>query len=367
MEGVVAVIEKPIRASLDSQRSTQPRTARPVAWWAASGAALLALAAYMVVRWIAAGNFVSTPNGPTPMPGWMKTALLWNQIGFLILFVVIMYWFVARPIRSGRSIPLEGVIALGSMSLAFYDGLAGYFQPYFVWNTGSLQRGSWDNFIPGFLAPNMEKFNQPFFTLLCYPAYYVGGMLLGCWLMRAARRRWPQVGTFGLLAASFLGVTVLLSLFEALWLRTGTYSYVATWGPVLFKGHYYQFPLVAGPLDGLLCTSVAALSFFRNDRGETLVERGIDRVNLSGAGKTVVRVLAMAAFVNLAQLVLWSMPNMWFALHSDGWIADASNRSYLTNGLCGAGSDRACPSSAIPTPHRNSAYIDVHGRLVSPP
>ena len=59
--------------------------------------------------------------------------------------------------------------------------------------------------------------------------------------------------------------------------------------------------------------------------------------------KVLIRALAAVAAVHLALIVFYNIPNSWIGIHSDEWPADLQKRSYLTNYVCGDGTDRACP------------------------
>ncbi|MND02321.1 hypothetical protein D3C83_216600 [compost metagenome] len=48
------------------------------------------------------------------------------------------------------------------------------------------------------------------------------------------------------------------------------------------------------------------------------------------------------------------------------WPADVQKRSYLTNHICGAGTDYACGGPAVPIPRPGSFHLDPEGRLVVP-
>jgi hypothetical protein len=61
-------------------------------------------------------------------------------------------------------------------------------------------------------------------------------------------------------------------------------------------------------------------------------------------------------------------------LHPAAWPRDVQSRSYFTDYICGAGTDRACPGPAVPlvrndngNPRAGSAYLDPTGKLVVPP
>jgi hypothetical protein len=84
--------------------------------------------------------------------------------------------------------------------------------------------------------------------------------------------------------------------------------------------------------------------------------------------------LAMIGFVNMLFFVLYNVLNTWTATRMADWPADLQQRSYLTNGLCGEGTDQMCPGPANPQfrndnrdPNGGSAHLDPNGNLVVPP
>ncbi|HEX9833494.1 MAG TPA: DUF5135 domain-containing protein, partial [Mycobacterium sp.] len=102
------------------------RPISPVKWWAALGAAALVFQAVMLIRWISGPYFARVDPGPTPLPGWMKIALIGLQIALPIAAAVVLYWFVVRPWRRERRIGLDGMMAMSFLTLAFHDPLSAY-------------------------------------------------------------------------------------------------------------------------------------------------------------------------------------------------------------------------------------------------
>ena len=82
----------------------------------------------------------------------------------------------------------------------------------------------------------------------------------------------------------------------------------------------------------------------------------------------------MIGITHVALFAIYNLPNSWVATHSTAWPADLQERSYLTDGICGAGTDKMCPGPAVPqvrndngNPNGGSAHLDPQGRLVVPP
>jgi hypothetical protein len=154
---------------------------------------------------------------------------------------------------------------------------------------------------------------------------------------------------------------------EPVLLMLGAIAYPGTvkW-LTIFSGHYFQFPIYEGVLFGGLMTVWASLRYFKNDRGQTLVERGVENLKVSPRKKTGIRFLALSGVCNLAFLVLYNVPMAMLSLHGGPWPNDVTSRSYLTNELCGPGTTYACASPSIPTPRGHSAHVSPNGELVGP-
>ena len=62
------------------------------------------------------------------------------------------------------------------------------------------------------------------------------------------------------------------------------------------------------------------------------------------------RFLAIAGIANIFFLTLYNMPTAIVVSHGAEWPADHQKRSYLTNEICGDGTDRLCPEPRHPAP-----------------
>jgi hypothetical protein len=111
---------------------------------------------------------------------------------------------------------------------------------------------------------------------------------------------------------------------------------------------------------------MALIRFYMNDRGETIVERGIDRVRTSVRTKTAVRFLALSGVMNLPYLFTYNLPMGYWALNQSTWPAEVQQRSYYTYGVRGPGTDYACSGPGVPIPKANkSLSVGPDGQLNS--
>ncbi|OBL11833.1 DUF5135 domain-containing protein [Mycobacterium sp. 1245499.0] len=346
-----------------------PRS-KPVRIWAVAGGAILAFQLYVWIRWIAGPNFERVPPGPSDPPTFMKAILFtWTAV-IVVGLPVALWWFIIRPWRRERRITLDGMLLISCGLLFFQDPLLNYFNTWSTYNTWMWNRGSWVQDIPGWVSFGKpggmmaEPFlmNAPgyFFVLLC--------TMLGCWVMRKAKQRRPNINTFGLIGVVIAWTFVFDFVIEGLFLMPmGLFTYPGAIRALSVNpGTYYQWPLYEGLMWGGVQAGLCCLRYFTDDRGRTFVERGLDHVRGGLARQQLTRFLAIFAACSAFFFVFYNLPAQWFAMHQDPWPDDILKRSYFLMGICGAETDRPCPDPALPVPLTNSGYINHDGQLVLP-
>lgn len=362
-----------LEARSDTGRPSPVATARPavpVKGWAVLGGGFLALELYLLLRWVFSGHFSRIPNGVDAVPTYMLVAVRAHEVIGVVSCVLIMFFFVVRPWRRERRVPLFGCLALASYTIFWQDTALNWAAPHVVWNTAFVNFGSWYNFIPGWIAPRGARIPQPIlFDPLVYALFFAAPAVGIAWCMRQAKERFPAIGVGRLLLVAFAAAAVIDLLIEVPWCLLGVYSYagVKPW-LTLFPGHYYQFPMYETVFWGAAWASAGALVYFRDDRGETLVHRGIERLRIGPGATVAVRVLALGAFLNLAFIAYNLVFGLMVLEPGAHWTADVVNRSYLRGELCGAGTPYACPGADLPLPRGDGAsHVDPSGRFVVPP
>jgi hypothetical protein len=176
-----------------------------------------------------------------------------------------------------------------------------------------------------------------------YVYFILIGVLFGCWVMRRTEARFPGASTAQLIGACFAAMCIFDLVAEGLiWLPLGFWEYPGGIG-LLFPSTYHKFPInemftIAATFTGITC-----LRYFRDDKGRTIVERGLDGLKVGSRRQTVIRFLAITFAVHAILFVGYNVPNSFIGAHSRPWPKAIQQRSYLTDYLCGPQIHSACP------------------------
>jgi hypothetical protein len=367
----MAITERqaPMRSIPRAQAVQAERRTLPVRVWAAVGGMILALEVYVLTRWITGPYFTHVHSGPSVPPTWMRVALIGVQATLIPATVALFYWFVIRPWRRDRRLGVDGLLVIAFLTMCWQDPLCNYNGAWFTYNSWLVNMGSWVNDVPGWTS-----FGQPGHQLAAPILYVVGVyvpafvvvMLLGSWVMRMAKRRWPRMSTLELVGVCFVTMAVYDFVLEGvLFMPLGVFTYAG--GHVaLFPSTYHKYPLNETLTTAALFTAVACLRYFINDRGQSLAERGIEHVEGSSSKRLTLRILATIGAVQLTMLVCYVIPNFWTGSHSTAWPAAIQKRSYFTDYLCGDGTDRACPGPSIPISRNNNFHPAASSAYATP-
>ena len=344
------------------------RKVRPVVWWAALGALSVGMDIYLWTRWLS-DLPPRIPSGPTKVPGYMWWNIKAQEILFPLAALVLLYLWVIRPLLRRQKLPWDGLALMALFSLMWQNYGMGYSQWASSYNSVLFNRGSWYGNVPGWMSPNAQKgfAEAPIWNFGFYVLWILIIVWL-CFLMRLAKRRWPNLGNLGLFGVILAFSIMFDFLFEAVWVSGGLYNYAgAIQGPfTMFSGHYYQMPIYEGIYFGGVLAVQSSMRFFKNDKGESICERGIEEVRVGSRAKTGIRLLAMCGMFAVP-LAVYNVAWIPFALHADTWPADIQKRSYFTQGMCGGRTDRACPGEGVPVNRPGSPYLTPDGKITNLP
>ena len=367
----MAVVQEPVPSPPSVARPVVagPPPSKPVVAWAALGCAFIALQIYLLSRWVFGPNFHSIGTGVTPVPDYMKIAVHGTEAVMAVGIPIMLYAFVIRPLRRNKRLSLDGMLILAFFWVWWQDPLFNYVTTGFNNGSIALNMGGWASYIPGWNSPNGNRIPEGivwdlgFYLVLC-----AGGAIGATALMKQWRARRPQVRTSTMFATVFCVYMVADVLVEMFFVRTGFYSYAgAAHGWTIFTGTFYQFPMYEPFAVAVLVTGWTAVRYFVDDRGETLAERGASGLRISDRNRTVVRFLGLVGLLNVVFLLGYSTLIQVWQLHPGAWPKSVQQRSYLLNGICGAGTTFACPGPNIASPRGDrSIHIGPNGEVVIP-
>lgn len=339
--------------------------------WAFFGAILLLLAAYLFFRWITGPYFEPVPTGVTEPPMYMKAFLGANAAVLAAGLPFAIWYFWIKPWREERRITLDGMLMLALTLLVFIDPMLNYTNTWCLYNTWLWNMGAWTPYIPGWLVPDEPgaMVSEPLINN--FVGYGYGNLLTimaGCWFMGKVKARWPNISNRRLIASMFVYAYIFDFVMEGLILLPfGFYTYPgAIQSLSMNAGTYYQYPLYEGLMWGGVMTVICSLRYFTDSQGRTIVERGLEHVGGGFIRQQLTRFLAINAAVSGAFIVIYMIPAQWLGTHADPWPEDVQKRSYFMSGICGEGTDKACPHPSLPIVTKHSGYINTEGKLVLP-
>lgn len=93
----------------------------------------------------------------------------------------------------------------------------------------------------------------------------------------------------------------------------------------------------------------------KDDRGRSFIERGVEGLRLPLRARTPLTLLAVVGFLHSWLWISYILPYNSMAVK--GKTAPAVP-SYLRNGICGEGTNYACPSEFVPIPSKKSLSVE---------
>lgn len=343
--------------TLTDRSSPRPRTVPPVAeprrlvpakWWATIGAAYLALVVWLIVRWVGSAQFQRTPTGPDELSSGARTLAVVLDTVSPVAGAAVLWRFVIQPWRREGRLTTDGLICLAFLPLLFSDLWENYTVHTFQYSSYFANFGSWYDHVPGWVSPRGNLLAHP--IAFVAPGYlYCVFMftVIGCWLARRIQQRWANIGTVGTWLGVYLFIVAIDFTFEVLFLRTHLIAYPATIRSLtLFAGEVHQFPIYEAIVSAMFWTAMTAARFYRDDKGRTVAERGIERLSLSTRRETGMRFLAIVGLWSTLFFFCYHLPMNFIGVHADNWPDNLP--SHLTNGVCGPGTPYTCPGEHIP-------------------
>lgn len=329
---------------------------KPVLWWATLGAVMTVVMAVTVAQWLFSAQFTSAPVGPDPLPSGIATWIKALEYTSFAIVLAVVWRYLLKPWIKTGSITWDGIFILAIFTLYYQDPIDNYFNFTFTYNAHFHNMSSWAPNIPGWVSPRAENFAEPYLlmgSMFVWLFFLIS--LLACWLLNRFKQWLPNLSTVGHIAIIFLLIGLFDFLMESLFTHTQIFAYVAVYSPLSFwAGTPQQFPLYESTGIAAVGTGIALVRYFRDDRGHSIFERGIEHLRLPSPAKKLVSFFALVAGLQLIVFIGFYGQYQWFALKADSF---AKYPSYQLMEICGKGTPYACPTSEVPMAKRGSIAI----------
>lgn len=326
----------------------------PVKLFAWLGAGWVLLLAYVFARWLGSSYIAMTAPGPDVPPRSTLVFIRCFEVASVLTTLWLLWECVVKPLLREGELGTDGLFVLTWVTLWFHDPMMNWTVHVFSYNSYAFNLGTWTSEIPGWLSPRSHLMPEP---LLAIGSSYIALCTSAAWaclyLMEYVKRRRPRTTNLQLICVG-LGCGMFLDwACEHALIALQLMSYLSTVPALsLCAGKLYQFPLYEAVFFGGVVGFTGVVVYFRDDRGLTWAERGLERLQVARRRgmKTVVRWLALMGLFHTVMFFFYSVPVQLFAINGGPFPPDVP--SYLRNGVCGEGTPYPCAAPDVPIPRR---------------
>lgn len=309
-----------------SASSISPRRVPAAVILAVIGALVAGYALWTWGAWLASGPAPVTASRDPESASW------WVARGYEVIMAVTVAFLSVRIIgqcRRERRLVFDAVIVIAGFFTLFWDPMVNWMQPNFMYSSNWLNVNTWVAQAPGVVNPTAGIMPQPVFIMFIYPFGLLAFAMILNHGMRSVRNRFPQMSNLGLLAFTYAYGWFIAFCLEAPTFLTNLWGLPGAPARFAMFDNDHRFAWAEYITTAIVFTTFAAVRYFRDDRGQTITERGLE--NLALTTRTLVSIFATVAIFAMSMwaLLLIQIPA---GLHSspypDGYPA------HLINGLC---------------------------------
>lgn len=327
--------------------------------WFTIGCCSFLFMGWVIFNWVTAPYF-----GPTTLPPGIEVPLQFKigghavEIGMSLVWMYFIYTQLIKPIRQTGQPNTLGLLGIGFFFAIFWDPSMNLIQQGCVYNPYLFNMGFLSAEIPGWMSPNGQRLPEPLLAWAGgYPGFLIWGCLFGLAAMRWTKARFPGINNVKLSIAGVVATMLFDTVLEILLIRvTGIYAYPGSIRALsLWGGHWYQFPIYEGLLFGGWWGLCTVLLYFKDDKGLTWVERGVEKLDMckrSNFRKGMVRAIAIVGFCQVIELFIYVMPMAVITANADPFPDDTPAFFTVGTGMCGPGTGTACPRPDLPIQRR---------------
>jgi hypothetical protein len=298
-------------------------------YFALIGVPLLIWNVWTEVAWLIDGPRPVTQFRDTSSVNWYATHVL-ECVMILGALAVIVY-LIRGCRRERRFLTFEVMFCLAGATLHWANFGINFFQPIIMASSNFVNLNASCGHMPFIINPDCGRAADPVLFFFLMGAFMIPGeVFLATWLLHRVTGRWPglPVSRVWMMIG---GLAVMVAFLEIPILLLGFYAYGGPRWMSLTFGPGAQYNVVILFQSAVCTVAMIAFYYFRNDKGERFIERGLD--HYTPRRQRVLTLLAVYVCVQLATWVPGTMPVAFVSFYQDGW---PKLPAYLVNDMCDA-------------------------------
>jgi len=293
------------------------------------GLPILILELWTIIAWLGDdAHQITEFRTPYSVNWWAARA--YETVAVLVFIGVSQH--VIRQCWRERRLTFDAMFLLAGMTMFWSDLGVNLLGPAYLLSSNFVNLNNPLGHLPGMINPDIGRAPDPIlFTILLESAGILLGAWLICWIAGRIRAARPDISTAKLLLY-ILGIGLVLDLsLELPIVALGLWTYPAPDWMSLSPGRGLRFPVaewLSGAMVFLFC---GALRLFKDDKGRTIVERGLER--FAFLPRTLISLLATYGAI---QLIAWGPPtwiDIAYVPYETQW---QHTPGYLLNDACDA-------------------------------
>jgi hypothetical protein len=274
-------------------RTQAKRRWSPQAFLALAGALFVFWGLWTIGAWLLDGPHQITQWRDREAGAWLG-ARIFEAVTIALAIPIAVH--VIRGIRREGRLTFDAKICLACLLVYWQDPFVNFAQPVTLYSSNWVNLNTWCGHMPFAVDPVCSQIVQP--VLMGVPLYlfvFLGLIMTINAAMRRYRSRWPDISAARLIVLTFLTAAVLNLAFMGppIYLRLWTFPSL----PFSIFGHDARYPITDLFAFSGFFTACAALRFFKDDRGRTVVERGFDQLTARWRG--IFAFFALCGFVQI--------------------------------------------------------------------
>ena len=256
------------------------------------------------------------------------------ELGITIISIGVIVHLIRDIRRQGKFLTFDVMFCLVGATIFWANEGCNWFAPLWQPSSYFINLNSVMGYIPLVVNPEAGIVPSPHYFLFMMETFAVLAAAISVEpVMRMVNRRWPKISAakqFGIL--SILGmIFASFESFLAIPLRVWDWPGAPLAVPM---GLGFRYPLIPELFAfGLFFAIPVSLRYFRNDRNQTLLERGME--HYSRGQRTAVTFLALYGAVQLATWGLATAPLWPLSWFQDEWRETLP--AHINNGVCDKG------------------------------